>query len=297
MKNSNIDIHIVGAGMAGLLAANMMRRHHVTVLEKQKELPNNHHAVLRFRSSDIGEILGIPFKKVNMLKTYVPYYGNVVADSVSYSRKVTGKYLSDRSIISGIVQEERYIAPPYLIEEMAEDVLIAFDTEWELRTKAQIKVPTISTIPMPQLMNILGYEDKGFFSSIPGVVFTGRVLDCEAYCSVLFPGPEPYSRATITGDQLIVEFPNCSETPENIDLALVYLNLGLYDAVVLDGEFSKQPYFKITAIDESERKRFMRWATVHHGIYSLGRYATWRPKLLLDDLVHDVRKIEGWICK
>jgi hypothetical protein len=292
-----MEAHIIGAGMSGLLAANMLRRHRVTVLERQKELPNNHHAVLRFRTPEIGNLLGIPFKRVSMLKTYVPYYGNVVADSVSYSRKATGKFLSDRSIREGTVQAERYIAPTNLIEQMAENVLISYMTEWTPRTKANIPIPIISTIPMPSLMAILEYEHNINFDSIPGVVFTGRILDCDAYCSVLFPGPEPYSRATITGDQLIVEFPNITEVPESIDLALVYFNLGLYDAVILDAEFCKQPYFKITAIDESERKKFMRWATVHHNIYSIGRYATWRPKLLLDDLVNDVRKIEGWICK
>jgi hypothetical protein len=290
------EIHIIGAGMAGLLASNMLRRHRVTIVEKQDKLPNNHHSVLRFRTPEVGNILGIPFKKVNMIKTYEPFR-NIVADSLSYSKKTTGKYLSNRSIIAGTVQSERYIAPQNLIEQMAENVPISYMTEWTPKVHAQIPVPVISTIPMPQLMNILGYEDKGFFSSVPGWIFTGRILNCDAYVSVLYPGPEVYSRATITGDQIIVEFPNLGEIPDTIDLANVYNSLGLYDCVVLDAGFKKQPYFKITEIDESERKKFMRWATVHHGIYSLGRYATWRPKLLLDDLVHDVRTIEGWICK
>jgi hypothetical protein len=291
------EIQIIGAGMAGLLAANILRRHKVAVLEKQPELPNNHHAVLRFKNPEIGNLLGIPFKKVNMIKTYMPSM-NVVADSLTYSKKVTGKYLSNRSIIEGTVQAERYIAPTNLIEQMAQNVLVSYGIDFKpLQNKADIPIKVISTIPMPVLMALLEYEHEIDFESRPGIVFTGRVLNCDAYVSVLFPGGEPYSRATITGDQLMIEFPNMTELPETIDIARAYWALGLSDSVVLDSDFKKQGYFKISEIDEAERKAFMRWATVKHGIYSLGRYATWRPKLLLDDLVHDIRKIEEWICK
>ena len=285
-----MKINILGAGMSGLLAANILRRHDITIIEKQKELPNNHHAVLRFRTPEVGNILGIPFKKVNMIKTHVPY-GNVVADSLSYSRKTTGQYLSNRSIVEGTVIAERYIAPPNLIEQMAQNININYDS-----FEYTDKLPHISTIPMPMLMNILGYPHVIDFKSMPGIVFTGRILDCDAYVSVLFPGPDvPYSRATITGDNLIVEFPNLRELPDTPDLAHVYYSLGLHDCVVLDADFKRQDFFKIIEIDDSERKKFMRWATVNFNIYSLGRYSTWRPKLLLDDLIQDVRKIESWI--
>jgi hypothetical protein len=56
----------------------------------------------------------------------------------------------------------------------------------------------------------------------------------------------------------------------------------------------EQKYFKILPIDNDERKRFIAWATDNFNIYSLGRYATWRPSLLLDDLVQDIRLIEKW---
>jgi 2-polyprenyl-6-methoxyphenol hydroxylase-like FAD-dependent oxidoreductase len=36
-----MKITIIGAGMAGLLAANMLRNHEVSIIEAQKELPNN----------------------------------------------------------------------------------------------------------------------------------------------------------------------------------------------------------------------------------------------------------------
>jgi hypothetical protein len=281
-----MQINIIGAGLSGLLAANMLRRHEVCIIEKQKELPNNHHAVLRFRTPEIGNVLGINFKKVNMLKTYVPHK-NVVADSLSYSKKVTGIYLSDRSIIAGTFIAERYIAPTNLVQQMSKNVKIAFDN-----TFFENKVPTISTIPMPALMDILDYPHKINFTSRPGVVATAEVKDCDAYVSVLFPGPEQYSRATITGNQLMIEFP-VGNHPFVIND--IFDNLGINAEDVFGIDFKKQHYFKIIGISDSERKKFQRWATVNHNIYSLGRYATWRPKLLLDDLIDDVKKIEGWM--
>src|SRR5580765_6406324 len=116
---------IVGAGLAGLLCANMMIRRKPTVVEKQPQLPNNHSAVLRFRTAVVGDVLGVPFRQVNMIKCPVPWR-NPVSDSLAYSYKCTGKYLSDRSITAGIVQQTRYIAPSDLIDRMAQDVDINF---------------------------------------------------------------------------------------------------------------------------------------------------------------------------
>ena len=44
-------------------------------------------------------------------------------------------------------------------------------------------------------------------------------------------------------------------------------------------------------MDEKIRKSFIVRATKDFGIYSLGRFATWRPGLLLDDCVKDIRVI------
>jgi hypothetical protein len=286
-------INVIGAGMSGLLAANMLRRHNITVYEKQEGLPNNHHAVLRFRTPEVGNVLGIPFRKVNMIKTYVPS-GNVVSDTLTYSKKVTGKYLSDRSITSGTTIAERYIAPPNLIEQMAKNVNVEFNM-YDFDAEGP-KHPTISTIPMPILMALLQYPNKIKFDNFPGSVLSATIENCDAYVSVLFPGQNRFSRATITGDQLIVEFPNLKRiNPNSFELNRIVWELGIAAAKIKDIQFKKQEYFKITEIDEAERKKFQRWATVHHNIFSLGRYATWRPKLLLDDLIQDVKKIEGWI--
>lgn len=287
-----MKIDIIGAGMAGLLAANMLRRHDISVFEIQESLPNNHHSVLRFRSPDVGDALGIQFKKVNMIKTHIPNV-NIVADSLSYSRKTTGIYSSDRSIIEGTVIAERYIAPPDLIRQMSDGIHILYGHEYDF--KKNNNIPIISTMPMPSLMDKLGYKISENFRTFDGVVATATIDDCNAYVSVLIPMPWiSASRATITGNQLMIEFPT-KEIPESVELAQIYNALGLYDAMIRDMQFKKQKYFKILPINDAERHHFMKWASVNHNVYSLGRYACWRPKLLLDDLVKDVRIIEGWM--
>ncbi len=67
--------------------------------------------------------------------------------------------------------------------------------------------------------------------------------------------------------------------------------LGIDKAVISDERWSVQRYAKILPIPENERKQFIYWATDKFNLYSLGRFATWRPGLLMDDVVNDVRVI------
>jgi len=287
-----MKITVVGSGLAGLLAANILRRHHVNVYEKQDHLPNNHHAVLRFRGPDVGNVLGIQFRKVNMLKTYVPHYDNIVADSLSYSKKTTGVYRSDRSIVSGTVIEERYVAPPDLVKLMSENVDIKYGRDFLFTDKHPF--PIISTIPMPVLMSKLKYKSEESFKTTCGMVATTEIKDCDAYVSVLFPGPGNISRATITGNKIIIEFPGVKSIIVQEAMKILF-HLGVSTDDIGNFQVQEQKYFKITEINEAERLKFMKWATVNYRIFSLGRYACWRPKLLLDDLIKDVRLIESWM--
>lgn len=291
---------IVGAGMAGLLAANMLRHRDAVVHEAQTKLPNNHSAVLRFRSPIVGDTLNIPFKKVTMIKAHVPWR-NPVADALQYSFKNTGTYRSDRSITSGTQVAERWIAPPDLITQMAQRVDVKLDSKFEDFGAAGFD-PVISTIPMPALMQLLNYPhtDRFSFYSVPGVNIRAIVPNCEAYISLLVPDPDlPMSRISITGNELIVECLNQSRTDKTndddiLDASIELLGLpGNLDNITS----SVQRYAKITPVNDDLRKDFMFWATDQFGIFSLGRYATWRPNLLLDDLVNDVRLIDRWITQ
>ena len=69
---------VVGAGMAGLLAGAILREECARIFEAQPDLPNNHHALLRFRSSIVGDTLNIPFRSVKVLKAVASSCGNPV---------------------------------------------------------------------------------------------------------------------------------------------------------------------------------------------------------------------------
>lgn len=293
---------IIGAGLSGLIAANVLIRHKPKVLEAKAGLPNNHSAVLRFRTSVVGDATGIPFRKVNMIKTTVPWL-NPVADALAYSFKTTKQFRSDRSVTKGeLITEERYIAPPDLIARLASSADIIFNCSM---TGNEFKYPSfdaelqyISTIPMPTLMTMLEYPrmDAIPFSYHSGKNLHAKINNCEAYVSLIVVEPAlPFSRISITGDDLIVE--GNDELRVDLHIPVVARLLGFNKDQFKEITIHRQAYAKISPIDDTERRRFMAWATDKFGIYSLGRFATWRPSLLLDDLIQDLRLIEGWMAR
>lgn len=304
-------MHIIGAGLAGLIAGAMLRNNLLSICEAQSELPNNHSAVLRFRTPLVGEMLGIPFKRVKALKASHPWQ-NPIADALAYSAKTNGSHTL-RSILSADGQSaDRWIAPVDLISRTA--ALLQREVSFNVTADEGIinlaqEAPVISTIPMPALMNILGWERSSEFRRREGVNIVGTVPGADAYCSLYVPDPLlPFSRISLTGDQLIVE---CGEDFQKemdaapavdrphmaIQALLKALHLMGLDGIEMSYEVKKQRYAKILPIDEDERRAFIMWASTHHNVWSLGRFATWRPGLLLDDVVNDVRVIQRLIAK
>lgn len=295
-----MGVTIIGAGLAGLLAGNMLRNSQI--VEKQSELPNNHSAVLRFRSSIVGDTLGIPFNRVKMIKAVSPWL-NPVADTLAYSFKNTGQYRSDRSITDGLVVADRWVAPPDLILRMSNNMSITYDAEANplFFTEELKRYACISTMPMPALMKLLQYPYIADveFKFEEATHIRAEIADCDAYVSILFPNPVlAYSRVSITKNEIIVEVPkHAIYSSMNIKQIMeeASYELGIPRDKISNVTATQSKYAKIVPISEDIRKDFIFWATDKHNIFSLGRFATWRPNLLLDDLVKDIRLIEGWM--
>lgn len=300
-------MHIIGAGMAGLLAGAMLRHEATAIHEAQAQIPNNHSAVLRFRSTVVGDVIGVPFKRVTAVKASHPWQ-NPIADAMAYSAKTNGSH-SLRSIMSADGKSsERFIAPADLISQLVERVQCPIHCSDPVDpTTLESHAPAISTIPMPLMMQMLGWDRQSDFQYRRGLNIKSTVPGANAYCSLYVPDPLlPFSRISLTGDELIVEcneefLDDVNNTPANNKAHMIreaFLKavhmMGL-DGVEISYEAYEQKYAKILPIDENERRAFILWASTQHNVYSLGRFATWRPGMLLDDVVNDVRVIQRLI--
>jgi hypothetical protein len=291
---------IVGAGMAGLLAGHMLRRHSPRIIEAQSELPNNHSALLRFRTRAVQEATGIPFREVIVRKALCRN-GHLrswatLADNNEYSVKVTGEVL-DRSVLN-LDSATRYIAPPDFIAQLAKGLDVEyrcpFNPMW-LKTR-DLSDPIISTMPMPVLMQMADWEERFDFRwreiwTLNFYITSPRV---DVFQTIYFPDVEvPYYRVSVTGNLVTMEY--ARETgivAKEIQAILRYLGL---EKVSIDIDphpvVKHQKYGKLLPIPENERKAFILAMTDRYGIWSLGRFGTWR-QLLLDDVVADIRFID-----
>lgn len=295
--------------MAGLIAANMLRRHNVKIWEKSRDIPHNHSAVLRFRTTEVSDATGIPFSREMVCKGF--WKEDRVVNEVTledmnrYSLIVTGGHLYQRSVFN-LASAERWCAPRDFVEQMARKLDINLDMPFVGRKEPFIDPSTyiISTMPMPIMMEMHGYP-KPEFKSLP--VWTVRTTFggiTSHVCQTLYQASgNSWYRATIHGQELTLEFmfdPSQLMSPR-LWADSVMGKFGMNDAAIGTYAFGevrlhKIEIGKILPISDSVRKRFMLWLTEKHNIYSLGRFATWR-NILLDDIVKDVKQIEAMIEK
>lgn len=298
---------IVGAGMAGLFASAQLRDKAGSIFELRDSLPNNHKALLRFRTSRVGDSVGIPFKQVKVMKC-ISKSDNPIADALNYSFKTNGSH-SLRSIVTANGEiVPRYIAPEDFITRLSRKSMarihygVDFFSSFGREDRGD--APVISTIPMPDLMEALNYplRNRFTFRSIPGTVINATLKDVNAYVTMYVPQNNvEFYRVSITGNRLIVEyawpFGNNPKVngPSGVQEAISVLGLtNILPPSTSDIEVSSSRYAKIDNVlfdgenGDAERRKFIMWATDVHNVYSFGRFATWRPGLMMDDLVKDI---------
>ena len=294
-------MRIIGAGMSGLLAAHYFRHLSPVVLEKQKSLPNNHQALLRFRTSAVSDLTGIPFKKVKVQKMAIldgaEYQSPSLLVSNLYSRKVSGQ--TNARSIGNLDDCERYIAPSDFINKLSKGIDIKFNKKVEFINNQNNL--TISTIPVAALANALGYKDLPELKTKE--IWTVKFdlwNNVDVYQTIYYPSHMlPLYRLSITGKSVIAEF--CESPDELSDEKIVtelsrfiesHFGIPCHEAIEIKRSYQK--FGKLIECDTEEVKKFIGWATREHNVYSLGRWGCHR-QLLMDDVVKDIKQVDKLI--
>ena len=292
---------IIGAGAVGLLAA--IKFPHAEIIEAAAELPHNHHAVLRFRNTDVSNLTGIKFKKVTVEKGIfrdgVITNHATILDLNQYAIKCTGTVGASRSIKS-LSSETRYIAPDDFIEQLANKVgksRIQFGKSFDFSAcTSERPQRVISTAPLGVVLNQLNIsieQSSEINRHVTVWVRRIKLSSCRGcYQTIYFPEPGMVTyRASITDDTLIVESTVIPASDAEVCAVAaafgVYLYLG---DLSQDDDSFKQPSGKMTGLDSDVRRAILFELTNKYGIYSVGRLATFRH-VLLDDVVNDLEVI------
>ena len=170
--------------------------------------------------------------------------------------------------------------------------------EWETPIEELPKDKVIiSTIPMNKMLALanIAKPDTVDFRFSPIRVQRFRVKNADVFQTIYYPSPGTAAyRASITGDLLIVESVDDAGYVSS-DLTDVLDSFGITenDIEVIDTSH-KQSYGKIAPIDENFRRFVVEILSQKHGIYSLGRFATWR-NILLDDVLQDLNVVKRLI--
>lgn len=289
-------MRISGAGLAGLLAAHAWPT--APVFEVERAPRNVHRALLRFRSTSVSELTGIEFAPVTVRKG-IWCGGEFVAPNIRlanlYAQKVSGGSLNGDRSIWNTDTVQRYIAPENFYEQLVEAV--GKRVHWgEACDYADRSSAIVSTAPLPTVLRALGLGAEPAIAELrferqPISVARYRIDDCHVHQTIYFPLHDTaVYRASITGDLLIVEAGKhvrsfAEELPKAV---LPAFGIAPSRAHFLDS--GDQRYGKILPLPDAPRKALLNVLSREHGVFSLGRFATWRG-VLLDDVVHDIAVI------
>lgn len=304
------NVMILGAGLAGLIAA--AKFPDAPIIEASKSI-KPHRALLRFRSPAIGELTGIPFKKVTVNKDACDHMGHSLPRPLSlaaingYSLKVTNSLMS-RSIRS-LEESVRYIAPDDFHEQLAAKFAsrIVYDKPFDLamaNNAMKDNIPVVSTIPLPVMLKVTGVASPDspmkFSENSERPVYVARYkidMDVDVYQTVYFPMPGmDIYRASITNGVLIVE----STSEESLQLyGHIHKVLTAFGLCQGDIDFNTVTHHKlergkIVELPKERRQAMLYRLTREFGIFSVGRYACWR-NILLDDVLEDIDRVSDLI--
>lgn len=294
-------ISIVGAGLAGLIAAHAWPQ--AQVLEAASEPTEAHNALLRFRTPNVGALTGIEFRRVTVRKG-IWMDGDFIRPSIRAANLYEAKVLGSPSLrgersIWNVEAAERFVAPPdfyaRLLAQVRPRIRYGHAADFLGFSKEAREGFLINTAPLPIVLDALGIKTSSLFERAAIEVRRFLIPGADLYQTIYFPSPRlGVYRASMTGEILIVESVAAGSLAGDLSEIARAFGLSWASAFACELPRVRQRYGKIVALPNAERKRLLFELTHHHRILSLGRFATWR-NILLDDVVQDVAVIKRLI--
>lgn len=283
-------MQILGAGLSGLLAACHFPT--ATVYEASPPSETGHKAVLRFRSSAVGDSVGIEFRKVRVRKG-IWHCGEFHEPTIQlanwYARKVIGAVV-DRSIWD-LAPVDRFIAPENFQDQLIDRVgkRICYNSPVTEASIRGFRTPTISTMPLSVLAQWFDRSQEIRWQHEPISVRRYRLPNADVFQTIYFPSLDTsLYRVSITGNLMIAEY---MKEPDGYNFLPAF---GLSPSMVEPLDTTTQRFGKILPVNDAWRKAFIFSLSQQFRLYSLGRYGVWR-NLLLDDVIQDIGQIKKMI--
>jgi hypothetical protein len=153
-------------------------------------------------------------------------------------------------------------------------------------------------------MEVCGLESEtfGFDKKSITVDRCELPIDSDVYQTIYFPELDLRTiRASITGKTLIIERQTGKQPDqffcwrlgmrEELQLVLRKFGIDYLECDIPPGETVEQKYGKIVDLPRDKRESILYELTRDFGVFSLGRFATWR-NILLDDVVDDIAVVD-----
>ncbi len=305
-----MKIVIVGAGLAGAIAYGAMRSHKPLVFdasEPGKTGFDRHKAIMRIRDPSLGFLLGCNLEKINIRKAVL--YGGKLHEQPSittnnlYSLKAYGR-ISDRSVYH-LGQDTRYLIKGAPISPDVVNFghklfkitpgIATFLTCDERRIEVEYDF-IISTIPIASLIGATKWSNDtvlvNSFRAEPIWVTTVPLkVPSDVHQTIYVPeGKYSSYRVSLEGDRLIYE--SVGEDTDGLEKEVLASHFGLFteDIDYLKAKTVKQPLGKLLPAPEEQRKYSIYSLTNRYKVFSLGRFATWKP-IRADHLISDIERI------
>ena len=292
---------IIGAGLAGLLCACAFDG--ADIYEAGRPI-QQHRALLRFRDESVSKLTAIPFRSVEVHKE-IWHDGQTFRHCSNrhanmYALKVTGT-VAGRSIRS-LDTVTRYVAPNDFYQRLIDRH--ASRINWESPVNRDFidvckdrQSSIINTAPLHVILDLV--REHGSESSAASFPFDRRAIKVarfdldpalvDVYQTIYYPGSETdVYRASITGHTVIIEAMGDID-PITVNWVMDHFGIPSHLRAV-PVEYVDQRYGKIKDIPTDVREALLYELTRDHGIYSVGRFATWR-NILLDDVVDDIHRV------